>query len=153
MIVSVEPILTSFSLALCVSAGFRLAFIQLITYNSITNIDSYIFYFSSMFFWVFCVDNLMSFVVYQYASFFFFFFLNHPISYIFAPDFRHSWLGTANTFCHTPLWIVKLIQVLQSFQLTVWTCVLFQLVIPNYLLKSLNCWPIRSACICFRNAI
>ena len=30
-------------------------------------------------------------------------FFNHSISFIWAPNFRHIWLGTTNVFCHSPL--------------------------------------------------
>ena len=35
-------------------------------------------------------------------------FFNQPILFIFAPNFRHSWLVTSNIFGHCPLWLVNL---------------------------------------------
>ena len=66
-------------------------------------------------------------------------FLNHPISFIFAPTFRHSWLWTTNFFRHISLWIAFLNEFYFHFHcfnwlFVYWNHICYWFVIPNRLL-------------------
>ena len=136
MIVSLYLNLTSFSL--CKSHFIQLIFF----YSFLTNIDSYfdrfifvllyIFYFLDISFLSWCFDASCGLPVY-------FLFFNYPIFFIFAPNFRHSWLETTNVFCHSPLWIA-LKEFYHPFycfngQFFGWRNDFFQLGMPNHLLR------------------
>ena len=93
---------------LCISAGFcwifsgKSHFIQPISCCIMTHVDSFLICFVVYFFILFskhflsvCHPNaLISYLVYQCFPF-----LTTPISFIFAPNFRHSW-QEKNVFCN-----------------------------------------------------
>ena len=99
---------------LSVRTGFHLAFLdgnpilfsQLLTVllQTLTPVLTYLFYCK----FLFSIQALSflskGFDVFLCLLVVFIFFYNF-ISFIFAPNFRHIWLGTTNIFCHTPLWI------------------------------------------------
>ena len=63
-------------------------------------------------------------------------FFNCPISFTFAPNFRHSWLRTTNVFHHIQLWFTFLNEFYDPFCFFNWSQFSFQLGMPNHLLRS-----------------
>ena len=150
---------------LCVNGGFHLIFMYVdrisfclfrtILSQTLTSVSSHLFSICFVHFLV-LMHIALSFLSCGFdvscgrlvCFLFFFLFSNHPISFIFASNFRHSWLGTTNIFRHTSLWIAFLngfydLSILWIgrfffflFFFCYWSHVFLKLSMPNSLLKS-----------------
>ena len=125
-------------LCLFVTIGFCLTFLDVnpISFNrflavmsqTVTPASIHFFFFFFFFFTYFVVHFLFSnYFVFSILTLWclswstrLFSFFNHPISFIFAQNFRHNWLGTTNIFRHTSLCIAFLNELYNHFYCFNW---------------------------------